>query len=144
MTVAGLAIGQEARKWIGTPYHHQESLLGVGCDCLGLLRGVYRDVVGPEPKAIPNYSHGWDEVARREDMLNTCRSYLCEVDRGCRASGTVLVFRMRPTAVAKHCGIMVTDERFVHSHSGRGTVEIELSGWWAEKIVAAFEFPGVS
>ena len=32
----------EARSWIGTPYRHQASLKGVGCDCLGLVRGVWR------------------------------------------------------------------------------------------------------
>ncbi len=32
-----------ARGWIGTPYLHQASLKGVGCDCLGLLRGLYRE-----------------------------------------------------------------------------------------------------
>ena len=31
-----------ARSWIGTPYRHQASLKGVGCDCLGLVRGVGR------------------------------------------------------------------------------------------------------
>ncbi|MGG2476222.1 peptidase P60, partial [Rhizobium sp. BR5] len=25
-----------AQGWIGTPYRHQASLQGVGCDCLGL------------------------------------------------------------------------------------------------------------
>ena len=27
----------EARAWIGTPYHHQAALKGVGCDCLGQI-----------------------------------------------------------------------------------------------------------
>ncbi|MEM1422329.1 MAG: peptidase P60, partial [Pseudomonadota bacterium] len=35
-------IAYEASRWIGTPYRHQASLRGVGCDCLGLLRGVWR------------------------------------------------------------------------------------------------------
>ena len=26
-----------ARAWIGTPYVHQASVRGAGCDCLGLL-----------------------------------------------------------------------------------------------------------
>ena len=30
----------EARKWIGTPFHKQESKLGVGCDCICLIIGV--------------------------------------------------------------------------------------------------------
>jgi hypothetical protein len=35
-----------ARSWLGTPYAHQASLKGVGCDCLGLVRGVWREVQG--------------------------------------------------------------------------------------------------
>ena len=41
-----------ARHWLGTPYHDQASLHGVGCDCLGLVRGVWRGLYGPEPMAI--------------------------------------------------------------------------------------------
>jgi NlpC/P60 family putative phage cell wall peptidase len=37
---------EEARSWIGTPYQHQASLKGVGCDCIGLVRGVWRAVYG--------------------------------------------------------------------------------------------------
>ncbi|MFZ1680734.1 MAG: peptidase P60, partial [Rhizobiaceae bacterium] len=29
----------EAERWIGTPYRHQGSTRGVGCDCLGLVLG---------------------------------------------------------------------------------------------------------
>ena len=32
------AVVKEARRWIGTPYAHQASLIHVGCDCLGLVR----------------------------------------------------------------------------------------------------------
>lgn len=138
----------EARQWVGTPYHHQASVKGAGCDCLGLVRGVYRAVVGPEPARAPNYSPGWDEVAKRDEMLNAFRSYLVEVpDFGCLPEhwnflpGDVLIFRMRPGAVAKHCGIVTTGGRFVHSHTGRGTVEIELSDYWRAKIVGLFTFP---
>ena len=37
-----------AREWIGTPYQHQASLKGVGADCLGFLRGVWREAVGED------------------------------------------------------------------------------------------------
>ena len=46
------AIVAAARGWIGTPYQHQGSLRGVGCDCLGLVRGVWREVIGAEPAAV--------------------------------------------------------------------------------------------
>ena len=32
--------------------------LGAGCDCLGLLRGVWRSLYGDEP-AVPNYRADW-------------------------------------------------------------------------------------
>ena len=55
-----------ARSWLGTPYHDQASLRGVGCDCLGLARGVWREVVGPEPFPIPPYSRDWGETGPRD------------------------------------------------------------------------------
>ena len=50
------AIVAAARAWIGTPYQHQASLIHVGCDCLGLVRGVRREVNGPEPEEAPPYT----------------------------------------------------------------------------------------
>ena len=55
----------EARGWIGTPYLHGASVQGAGCDCLGLLRGVWRVVEGAEPVVVPRYSADWDEPQRR-------------------------------------------------------------------------------
>jgi len=49
------AIVAAARSFIGTPYHHQASCKKAGCDCLGLIRGVWRDVYGPEPEAPGQY-----------------------------------------------------------------------------------------
>jgi cell wall-associated NlpC family hydrolase len=34
----------QARTWIGTPFHHQARLKGVGVDCAGLVIGVARDL----------------------------------------------------------------------------------------------------
>ncbi len=44
----------EARSWIGTPYRHQASLKGVGCDCLGLVRGVGGAIAGAEAGPGPD------------------------------------------------------------------------------------------
>lgn len=45
-----------ARRWIGTPYVHQAALRGAGADCLGLVRGVWREVLGEEPEPVPPYT----------------------------------------------------------------------------------------
>lgn len=38
------AIVAEARTWCGTPFMHQQSLNGVGVDCVGLILGVGREL----------------------------------------------------------------------------------------------------
>ncbi len=50
------AVVAAARNWLGTPYRHQASVKGVGADCLGLVRGVWREVAGEEPETVPAYS----------------------------------------------------------------------------------------
>jgi hypothetical protein len=63
------AIVALARGWIGTPYHHQASVQGVGCDCLGPVRGVYRQYTGRDPETPPPYSRDWAEASGIETML---------------------------------------------------------------------------
>ena len=62
------AILQSARGWIGTPYLHQASLKGAGCDCLGLVRGVWREIYGDEPEETGPYSPDWAEATREEQL----------------------------------------------------------------------------
>ena len=63
------AVIHAARSWIGTPYRHGASRRGVGCDCLGLVRGVWREVVGPEPETPPRYAPDWAELRTDEPLL---------------------------------------------------------------------------
>lgn len=42
-----------ARAWMGTPYVLSAALRGVGCDCIGLVRGVWSDVTGKPAPAPP-------------------------------------------------------------------------------------------
>ena len=68
--------------WIGTPYHHQASLKGVGCDCLGLIRGVWRELQGPEPEELPPYTRDWGDVTGSEPLLAAARRYRVQFPRG--------------------------------------------------------------
>ena len=130
-----------ARSWLGTPYHDQASLKGVGCDCLGLIRGVWRETVGPEPFAMPPYSRDWGEVAKREPILDLARGVMLEVPLDRIAPSAVLVFRMRPGAVAKHLGILTEPGRFIHAYERIGVLEEPFSAAWQRRLVAAFRFP---
>jgi NlpC/P60 family putative phage cell wall peptidase len=133
-----------ARNWIGTPYRHQCSLFGAGTDCLGLVRGIWRDLLGAEPELPPPYSHDWSEASGREDLMAAADRWLCRKPLECAAPGDVLLFRMQDRAVAKHVGIAArtgANASFIHAYAGHCVVESSLSAPWARRVVARFSFP---
>ena len=131
-----------ARAWIGTPYRHQASCKGAGTDCLGLLRGLWREIYGAEPRAVPAYTADWAEPTGREELLEAAQAILLPVPVSDARPGDVLVFRMRPGAVAKHLGILAEAQAaFIHAYSGHGVVTSPLSAPWQRKIAAIFRFP---
>jgi len=129
-----------AQGWIGTPYRHQASVKGAGADCLGLVRGVWREVVGPEPEAPPAYSADWGETGGEEVLQEAALRHLAPV-AGAPKPGDVLLFRMRAGGIAKHLGIMARGGRFVHAYNRHGVVESALSEAWARRLAAVFQFP---
>lgn len=133
-----------AREWLGTPYQHQASLKGVGTDCLGLVRGIWREQIGREPEAVPPYSANWAEISGEETLLEAARRWLVEISVGDAGLGDVLVFRMTQGALAKHCAIQSAPDRIIHAYWGHAVVETRLVRWWARRAVAAFRFPEVN
>jgi NlpC/P60 family putative phage cell wall peptidase len=155
--IAREAIVAAARAWVGTPYHHQASVKGVGCDCLGLIRGLWRELLGDEPETLPAYTRDWGDVSGSEPLLAAARRNLTPIAPGLALPGDVIVFRMQ-AGVAKHAGVL-TDwscdalpqsaplERgghFIHAVEELGVTEVALTRWWRRRLVAAFAFPGVN
>lgn len=130
-----------ARGWIGTPYVHQASARGAGCDCLGLLRGVWRDCLGAEPEAVPPYSPDWSEVRHDERLWRAAARWLVEKPVAAGSAGDVILFRMHQRAVAKHLGILSGPRAFIHAFSGHGVIESALTLPWQRRVVACFAFP---
>lgn len=142
MTPRQARIVAAARGWIGTPYVHQASCRGAGADCLGLIRGVWREVLGAEPEVPPAYTPDWGEGGGRELLAAAAGRWLRPAQAP--GPGDVLLFRMRDGALAKHLGIAAasaTGASFVHAYSGQGVVESPLSAPWARRIAARFVFP---
>jgi NlpC/P60 family putative phage cell wall peptidase len=143
MRAAALAA---ARGWVGTPYRHQASLRGEGADCLGLIRGVWRELVGPEPEVLPSYSPDWAEAGGAETLLLAARRWLIEIEPEAAQPGDVLLFRMRADVPIKHCGILGAagppEPRLIHAYWGRSVIESWMGDWWLRKQAAAFTWPG--
>lgn len=138
------AIVAEALAWQGTPYRHQASLKGVGCDCLGLLRGVWRALYGDEPEAAPNYTPDWAEARGAETLADAAARHMAAIAPADVAAGDVLLFRWRPTLPAKHAGILVDGATFIHAQQGAAVALASLTPWWRRRIAFAFRFPPVS
>lgn len=140
----GDAIVAAARAWIGTPYVHQASCRGAGADCLGLVRGIWREVVGGEPMTLPAYTPDWSEASGEETLLAGAEALMHPLTAGEGGPGDVIVFRMRHGAIAKHLGLLARtgdSPSFIHAYSGHGVVESPLTPPWARRIVAYFRFP---
>ena len=133
-----------ARAWVGTPYVHQASKRHAGCDCLGLLRGVWRDLYGIEPEIVPPYTPDWSEAAREEQLWAGANRVLLAKALDDESNGDVLLFRMRDVGVAKHLGLAAevgASASFIHAYTGHGVIESPLSAPWRRRIVARFSFP---
>lgn len=135
------AVVTEARRWIRTPYRHQASLCGVGCDCLGLLRGVWRAVIGPEPEPTGAYTVDWAEVDGSERLAAAALRHLTPTDIAAFEAGDVLLFRWRSHLPAKHVAIATSYESMVHAHDGAAVCETAIAPWWRRRIAYAFSFP---
>ena len=130
-----------ARRWHGTPYHDQASLRDVGCDCLGLIRGVWRDIIGPEALPVPAYARDWSETGPSEVLAEAARQVLLSIAVSEAGRGAVVLFRMRAGAIAKHCGILTEHGRFIHAYERLGVIEEPLTTAWQRRIAFAFLFP---
>ena len=93
-----------ARAWIGTPYHHQASVRGVGTDCVGLVRGSFASCMATTPRPPPPTRATGPRRGARE-LLDAARRHLieiAEIRRPRRRAGLPLPRR----SLAKHAAII--------------------------------------
>lgn len=144
------AIVAEARSWIGTPYRHQASLKGAGCDCLGLIRGVYRTFYGSETEPITPYSPYWAEETGEETLRDAARRHLNEInatplrDGAPLDLGNVILIRVRDRGIAKHAAIASGPDSIIHAYERHAVAEDALPVAWRRRIAYAFHFPGLA
>lgn len=131
-----------AQGWIGTPYRHQASLKGVGCDCLGLVRGIWRELYGAEPELPPPYAPDWAERGGEDRLMAAAkRHFLAVPDREEARPGDLLLFRWRADAAAKHLGIVAAPQHFIHAYEQAAVVRSVLVPGWKRRIAGTFRFP---
>ena len=75
-------------------------------------------------------------------MIDAATRHLTPVPITAISPGHVLIFRLRPTMVAKHAAILATPGTMIHAIEGAPAAEVAFSPWWRRRLAAAFAFPG--
>ncbi len=131
-----------AESWNGTPYRHQGATKGVGCDCIGLVRGIWRELYGDEPEAVPAYAPDWAERSREERLLEAgLRLFGPPLPLEEMKPGDVMLFRWRADCAAKHAGILVASDHFTHAYEQAAVTCSALVPSWRRRIAAVHRFP---
>lgn len=131
----------EALTWTGTPYRHQGARKGVGCDCLGLVRGVWRGVYGAEAEVPGPYAADWAETGEGDPLVAAARRHCAERPAPAAEAGDLLLFRLRPRLPARHCGIALSQSHFLHAYQGHAVISSPLDPHWRRRLCGVFTFP---
>jgi hypothetical protein len=128
-----------ARSLLGTKFHHQGRLPGVGLDCVGVLVAIARK--------FELTFHDLDGYSRRPDgetllrELDLCLTRICPCDV---KPGDILTFWDGEKGKARHA-CLATDRGMLHSViRSRKVVEHIMSEYWQTRLMVCYKFPGVS
>lgn len=144
MTPTRTHIVTEARTWLGTPFHHQARLHGVGVDCAGLCIGVARALNLVDPAWDV---HGYDRNPDGATLMAACLEQLDPIDQAAMQPGDVVMVRF--DTHPQHLGIVGNyrhgGHSIIHASGNAGSViETRLMFSTAMQYVAAFKFRGVA
>ena len=143
----------EARSWIDTPWHHQASLKGVGCDCGGIIRGVMKACgMAPMDESQWEDAQKYSGYARQPDgvsMKEACDKYLVPISQDSMQVADIILFI--PDKYPQHLGILAD---YVHGgfsliHAANNAapprvIETRLMFHRCLRYVAAYSLPGVA
>ena len=142
----------EARMWVGTTFVHQHSAKGIGCDCMGLIRGIFLALGLAELDRlhlVPPEQIAYGPVPDGVTLRRGCESFLRPISLEDARPGDMMLFRFgrdpQHTALLGdyvHGGLSLI-HALGPSHPGK-VVEHRLDDSWRRNIVAAYAIPGVA
>ncbi len=132
----------EARTWLGTPWHHQASVKGVGCDCIGFIRGVAEPFLGKVDIPL-DYTPTWHLYRAEPRMYLGFKAVAEEIDPADAIPSDILLFGAGK-GPAHHCALLTPEGGLIHCYQEAGrVVEHAFSDGWQSKLRHAFRLPGI-
>jgi NlpC/P60 family putative phage cell wall peptidase len=83
----------------------------------------------------------WAETSTEDRLLDAAKRNFQRIDDSILARGHLILFRWSPSHNAKHAGICISSNQFIHAYSGVGVVQSPLVAAWKRRIADVFAFP---
>lgn len=129
------AVLEEARSWIGTPWHHRQRTKGAGVDCIQFVIAVYH-ALGLAPNIDPGeYPADWHLHRDDERILTGLAQYAHPVDQP--QPGDIATYRFG--RCVSHAAIIEDDRYIIHAYivaravvrTERSALEERLHSYWS-------------
>jgi NlpC/P60 family putative phage cell wall peptidase len=126
MSVSAISI---ARDWLGTPFQEGASVLGIGCDCAGLMEAIARalEIVHPDRSSV------------QSDILAAARAFMVESDQA--RAGCIVLLSADPGGPPLHAALVTEAETLIHAHWSVGVVENRFGSWFQRRVTHVFDWP---
>lgn len=130
------AIVAEARKWLGTPFHHEARVLGHGVDCIGLVLAV----ANAFNMDVPNQT-GYARTPEEARLLEGLDIYTHRINACDSQPGDIVVIPVEKKL--RHLAIL-TDIGIIHAFEPAGmVVEHSINEKWRRMFRRFYRFPEV-
>ncbi len=145
VVILGKDVVEEARSWIGTPWVHQQAAKHHGCDCIGLIRGVGRDLEivdfdADTKEGRLSLQYGRDPVP--VNLIGGMNRYLIPVTYDVE-QGDVILFAINN--LHSHVGIITDVDKGIIIHTWLRTKKVIESSYHSYlKPAGVWRYPGVA
>lgn len=144
----GHDIVDEARSYIEptTPWQHNQSRKGVGCDCIGLLVGVaHKFGLADDWEQRGREFHAYSIDPDPKRLLKAVATFFDQITLSQARLGDILLFRLEQHP--KHFGIISALEprmSIIHAYaSAKSVCEMPIDEKWRRRIHSAHRYRGV-
>lgn len=126
-----------ALQWLGTPWYSNQSEKGIGCDCVGFLSGVGKEVGFLEQDYTIRNHLNYDRNGEIEKELD--RLFIPTEEL---VSANIILFRK--LGIVTHVGIALDSETFIHaSEISRSGVRVSNLEFFRQVIHKIYQIPGI-
>lgn len=134
-------IVEEAKSWVGTPYHSGANIKGVATDCGQILIEVYGNVGLIEKFNVEAYAMDWAMHRSEEKYLSFVKQHCERVDKW--QKGDIVLYKFG--RCVSHSGIFIDDKgNMVHALANVGVIYAHyLEGDLKDRVYGFYRVKGL-